>query len=1589
MSQSTYTSKSPLLIKILLLLIILVAAFLRFYNLRWDARTFPHPDERSTLLFYAPTIRFPANTDDLLDPRQSPLNPFWDVSNQTRRSYTYGHFPLYLLVATNAILVDLAPKIEPLTDNQALIDFFYKAESGFGYADVGRGWVAFFDILSVVLIFLITRRIYGDWAGLLAAALSAFAVFHIQLAHFFAVDPVSTTFTLLTVYASIKLYERATLPWAILAGVAIGLAVSSKYSALPVVLVPATANLLLVLKPSPLVKEKVASLTGQAFTLLITAAIFSFVTFALTSPFVLLDYENFEIAVVQEQGNMVRGLADFPFTRQYRNTLPYLYFIEQQIRWGLGWPLGLLAFLGMAWAGGQAFRGKLEPGGWLILAWVIPYFAITGLFLAKFMRYMSPVTPFAIIFGAGLLTALARRLTRPVAVGLGLVVLAGTIVWAGMFVNGVYATDHPWVSASRWIYQNVPDGSCIAREHWEEGVPMGLQEPGMSSHAHGYFQPQLPMYDPDTEQKFYTLRDTLRNCQYLVIASNRMLRTLPNLPQRYPMSSRYYEALFNEDLGYKLATEFSTPPRLGSFTLDDQPADESFTVYDHPKAYIFEKTHDLTDAEWFAVLGNTWQGAQHGYLGRPTLWMWLDGQGPNADLSLWALLTGNDSPPDGNGSDFDTWLDEPISTKASAYDWRWNTLANQSPLFAIFCWWLAVQVIGLVVFPISFALFHRLRDRGYLLSKSLGLLLVSYMVWLMASLGLPTNRLPIIVAVLGGMAVLGVILAWIQRNALKTWGRANLLYLLIGEGLFLFVFLFFVLLRIGNPDLWQPWNGGEKMLEIGFLNAIVRSATMPPYDPFLAGAYINYYYYGMFIVGILIKLTGITPTVAFNLAVPMLAALTALNVFNLSTNLALSLGARTSHLQAGQRPALPGFSTPVVGTGLLAVLFVVFISNVDGLGQIIRNLADISTLQFESAIPGLEILVRAGQGLTLALDGVSLKAYNYWHTSRIIPFTINEFPYWSFLFADLHPHMMVMPFSILFLNLAYNWYQSTLGRKNEEDKVSEVGETENPLLFERGRGEGEFSRPNQPTITLDEQLGLPEEHQPPQREGVGGGLILADEPIPSSQTFFSLLRTEYQSIRAKLSLASILRWLFLPFILGALAAINTWDLPTYLGLMLAVVVMARYRLNLHPLTWERGFILLGEGLLFTGAVLLLSQLFYRPFFANYHTLDVGVSLVKDKIEFTAFLKVWGFFLFIIVTWLWLEIRHPQTRFAPLRAIGTFTRHWAVSPHLAEIYQVFIKKPKTGYMLTILAFGLLLLLAFTLALLKAFTLALSLFLLVPALYLLLRWDSPTEQSFIELLTFTGILLLLGIQIVFLRDFLGGGDHYLMNTYFKFFIQVWVLFGISTAVMVARLWQKAEQWALGWRWLWRGIFIILIFASTVFLVLGTRSRLDNRFPEAQPEIGTLDGMAYMEPGVFSWENVTYTLSYEQEALTWMLDNVEEIAVVAEARVGYYREWGMRVAAYTGLPSVLGGLHQNEQHPPEQIGERSALVNQFWFAPTEADTLRLIDELDITYIYVGQLERALYGEGIKARFDALAAQGALAVVFENAETSVYRVR
>ena len=130
------------------------------------------------------------------------------------------------------------------------------------------------------------------------------------------------------------------------------------------------------------------------------------------------------------------------------------------------------------------------------------------------------------------------------------------------------------------------------------------------------------------------------------------------------------------------------------------------------------------------------------------------------------------------------------------------------------------------------------------------------------------------------------------------------------------------MIRWQNPDLWHPSRGGEKPMDLAYLNAILKSDAFPPFDPWFAGGYMNYYYFGFVLVATLVKLTGVMPAVAYNLAIAYL--------LRLDRGRGVHSDGRT---RAGRHPRrgpsgrlVGGESFPFVW-GVLGALFVAVIGN--------------------------------------------------------------------------------------------------------------------------------------------------------------------------------------------------------------------------------------------------------------------------------------------------------------------------------------------------------------------------------------------------------------------------------------------------------------------------------------------------------------------------------------------------------------------------------------------------------------------------------------------------------------------------------------
>ena len=198
-------------------------------------------------------------------------------------------------------------------------------------------------------------------------------------------------------------------------------------------------------------------------------------------------------------------------------------------------------------------------------------------------------------------------------------------------------------------------------------------------------------------------------------------------------------------------------------------------------------------------------------------------------------------------------------------------------MLAFLSWYLLISLVGLLAFPLAFRLLPHLADRGWALARALGLLLWTYVFWLLASLQVLQNNAGggiialFTLAALSGLALRG---RWEQ---LRAWLRREKRQILTTELLFLAAFAAWALVRALNPDV----TGTEKPMEQAFINAILRSPGIPPNDPWLSGYAISYYYFGYVMVALLIRLTGVETGIGFNLAVASWFALSALGAYAL------------------------------------------------------------------------------------------------------------------------------------------------------------------------------------------------------------------------------------------------------------------------------------------------------------------------------------------------------------------------------------------------------------------------------------------------------------------------------------------------------------------------------------------------------------------------------------------------------------------------------------------------------------------------------------------------------------------------------------
>lgn len=841
-------------------LIFLLALSVRLFGWNYDQGHLFHPDERR-IAEAVTTITF--------SPLQ--LNP---------RFFAYGSFPFYVTRAAQAVLT-------PISDRYAGYD---------GAIRAGRQLSALWGAATVLLLVLLGRLLYGRRVGLLAGLLLALAVLHIQNSHF-GVNDVPLAFLSLSCATALVLAARSgQTRWFVIAGVALGLSVATKFSALPLG-AAVVASLALRLK-----EDGWKHTAGNAALLGLAGAL----SFVAGSPYAILDWKAYSHDIL-EQSRMVRNAGNVPYTNQYVGTQKVLYDLREIFFWGLGPLLALAGLFGT----GVRIRRALSPRRRLdlvLLAWAVPFFLITASFDVKFPRYLLPIHPLLCLWAAAALVAWSQRARAGRVLSRG--VLLATLAHALAFLT-IYTRPFTVRAASEWVYENVPAGSKLLSQDWDEGFPFSLGDRGTPDR---YRIVNFSFYEPDSNEKMMRLAAELSSADYVVFQTKRLYGATTQNARVFPYTSRAFALLFDAELGYRMVKEFTSRPRLFGIELPSELADESFSVYDHPKVVIFENTRRLAVEEIARIL--------------------LDGS-VKPPLTRTQILLAR--PPDEDGLRAQGPVENSIAASLLVY--------------------LLLQALGLSAFSLLGRLVPRFKGL-YALSKVTGVLAFAYLTWIGTSMGLFEFR-P------GALVLTALLLIGAGWAAWKT--RVGLLDLkevaateLFASGSF-FLFLFF---RMLNPEIF--W--GEKPMDFSFLNTLYRAATLPPPETWCAGTNLSYSYFGHYLVAAIGKATGVAPGVMFNIGMGLAGWLLSSALF-----FAGSVAGRA--LSSGAAATILGLFT-----GTLAGPF--------------------------------ELIARKGV----------MDFHYFWATSRVIPPNgINEYPFWSLLFADLHAHVFAMPWAVTLTGLVLLW----------------------------------------------------------------------------------------------------------------------------------------------------------------------------------------------------------------------------------------------------------------------------------------------------------------------------------------------------------------------------------------------------------------------------------------------------------------------------------------------------------------------------------------------------------------------------------------
>jgi YYY domain-containing protein len=894
-------------------------------------------------------------------------------------------------------------------------------------------------------------------------------------------------------------------------------------------------------------------------------------------------------------------------------------------------------------------------------------------------------------------------------------------------------------------------------------------------------------------------------------------------------------------------------------------------------------------------------------------------------------------------------------------------------------WYFMITLVGVLALPVALRFLPNLADRGYILARALGLLLWGFIFWLLASLHILQNDLG---GVILALIILALVSTWLGRGW-RGWRevfaflRSRVRLVAVTEVLFLAAFAFLALTRAASPYI----SGTEKPMEMAFINSILRSPTFPPADPWLSGYAISYYYFGYVMVAMLIRLSGVTTGVGFNLAISLWFAMTALGAFSVSFTLL------TAWCKRRQAEGKPGFLA--AGWALLAPFFILIVSNVEGFLEMLH--AD--GIFWQQTATGLqssfwqwldlpELVNPPASPFTLI--PIHRAGIWWWRASRVVvdynlqhvyQEVIDEFPFFSYYLADLHPHVLSMPFVLLAIGMALNLYLwgthlhfSELSLRVWPRKVefwlaaivlgglSFLNTWDFPIYLALFSAAFTLVRVQQDGWRWKDRL----------RDFFGLAIALGIVGIVLYLPFYVGFQSQAGGILPSLSFFTrgVYFWImFAPFLVPIFAytfwlwrrrqgSVSTlWNgLRFALGVLIALGVFSWFlgwlgvslpglgdslSTSSSPVVARLGAFLSYAGGLFTEKqgssdpyTLLVSTLLSRlqsP--GTWLTLGILITLVwgllstyRRRVEMSAVAAVAMGPELVVPD---LEPDPPSAD--PLPDLP--------SDHLPQIGEPdSVDPPSPGPAASQSPVGE-----------------------QPIAY-----SSGSPNAFLLLLILVGAGLTITPEFIYLRDQFGTR----MNTIFKFYFETWIIWGTAAATVSAILWKelrKSSQVVFG-----LGFFLVLAMALPY-----PYFALSDRLDVSNAKNWTLDGEA----------NFASYYPDDWAAIKWL--QKAPYGVVVEAVGGDYSDYA-RVATHTGLPDVLGWIGHELQWRggAAEMGSRQSDIARLYETNSWQEALSIIQQYNIQYIFVGGFERSKY------RVNELKFKNNLVAVFQSNQTVIYEV-